>query len=165
MARDTSDVNYCSSFFRKQLLCIEISSCGKPLYFVESKICIAQMEQALGNRTPNMAGPCVTHSKDDPLRSVSNLLLAFTIQATAVIAPVVYNRVNMHVEEQAHVSAYLVNKRKYSYSLCFYTGVSNPPIVIILTVRYSSIPYLLPSRPNPLDLIPPNLCQTVSSKP
>lgn len=32
-----------------------------------------------------------------------------------------------------------------------------PPNVIVLIVKYSSIPYLLPSRPKPLCLTPPNL--------
>jgi hypothetical protein len=32
-----------------------------------------------------------------------------------------------------------------------------PPNVIDLTTEYSSIPYLLPSRPNPLSFTPPNL--------
>src|SRR5690348_13776289 len=30
------------------------------------------------------------------------------------------------------------------------------PIITILVVKYSSIPYLLPSRPKPLSLMPPN---------
>lgn len=48
------------------------------------------------------------------------------------------------------------NKRNHAYDC---KGSPMPPKVTLLIVMNSSMPYLLPSRPNPLCLTPPKLLQ------
>lgn len=51
---------------------------------------------------------------------------------------------------------------KYPYDC---NGSPIPPKVTLLITMNSSMPYLLPSRPNPLCLTPPNLEKIISSDP